>query len=622
MSWITISSKAAARPPTAKSWAFLLGLASLLYIAIEFGFNAALVDMASDIDVGKESLDRIAYIGETLSGVGLAFVLVNVIEWLFRTSRRGGGWANFLIMAGLLFATVPFMHWLQPRIVETYVEATTGEERRQALNMNLFKYAAASGAVVFGETVVGDTAEDKVLLALMGMLAKNNEGVHQTLTSSRDSILNRVVLQSAQDRGKSSWDDYVQVRKGLADQYQSYLKQVDQYHDAMAKAGGKSGQALRQIREQTSQGYRKYQNDAQTLTNQAGSRQSQTLVELTDHNKSISRCKNDNCIIRANGKYEREMVKIYGFVPPRDDFISTRLATPSDGVERNGSSVSINLFKVLANTVTDRTIREISSDSVQAGYRKHEDRLFRQVVGYPRDLTEKQYMRQPAVCSQASAKAKGQGINVPSNWCPDDEQAVMAAVDGKARRRIEDEWAKGSMRRFGEVVTTNLSEDRFRNLKAVRRVASERLAGAKCVGGNAFMSAAQFKAKCIQPKLDEHHRELKKRFVASASELALGGSSAEQGKQAVRALVVPPVAIVFSLFFSLMAVLKFLGPVPLKVAGMALIIFGPIAIKEGHGEIAKFLGGTHADFGAVLTWALKLEPMVYKFGSIFKQFFG
>ncbi|WP_313285024.1 hypothetical protein [Stutzerimonas kunmingensis] len=618
----TTPNKAAARPRTAKSWAFMLGAASLLYIAVEFGFNAALVDMASDIDVTKDSLDRMAFLGETLSGVGLAFVLMNLIEWLFCTSRRIGVWANFVIMAGLLFGTVPFMHWLQPKIVEAYVDATTGQERKQALDMNLFKYAAASGAVVFGDTVVGDTSEDKVLLALMGMLAKDNEKVHETLSSSRDTILNRVVLQSAQDQGKAKWEDYLKVRKGVAEQYQQYLKQVDQYHDAMAKAGGKSGQALRQIREQTSASFVKYRNEAQSLANQAGARQSKTLELMLQNNNALGRCRDNQCINRANETYNKGITEIYGFAIPRDDFITTRMATAADAVTTNGRNVSLNLVGLIANTVMDREVREISSDSVAAGYSKHEKRLFTAQVGYPPNMTEKQFMQYPAVCSQASAKARSQGINVPSNWCPDDEKAVMAAVDGKARKRVDDEWAKGSKQRFGAVVSTELSEQAFRNLKSVNNGVRERLASAKCTGSNAYLSAAQFKAKCIQPQLDKHRNELRERFVARATDLAPGGASAEQGKQAVRALVVPPVAIVFSLFFSLMALLKFLGPVPLKIAGLALIIFGPLAIEASHGEIATFLGGEGSDLGAVLTWALKLEPLVYQFGSVFRPFFG
>lgn len=609
------------RTPSKKGWGFAIGMASLLYICCEYGFNASLVDMASSIDQQTSDLDRLARIGETLSGLGLAFVLINLLEYFFTTSKRIGVVLNLMLFAAIAAGTIPFMRWLQPTIIDHYVLQADAQQRSQALNMNLFKYAAANGAIVFGNTAVGSSTQDRVLLALIGPLAVDNQGVHKALDSNRDKILSRLVLQSSKTTGERAWADYQQVRNSVDASYDDYLAQVENYNRAMSKASGKSGQVLEQIRKDTDASFIQYQNDVQTIQNQSGARQSRVFDHLNDLNRRLGNCHSASCQTDAQTTFSKQTTELYGTAVEPQVFYQTRKATASDGVLRNGKTINVNLFDVLANTVSDSTITEYSMDTVATGDGKQVDGLIRRKAGYPAGLAKRDFMHQPAVCSKASASARAQGLQVANNWCPDDESAVIAAVDGVARQKIQDQWDREAKKRFGSSVPVDLSEGAFRQLASVKKATQQKLSNAPCTGGDAYLSGAQFKQRCLQPQIENRKKELTSTFSTPVEALGEDGALAEKGRQAMRALLVPPVAIVFSLFFSLLAVLKFLGPWPLKVAGLAAIILAPLFLPANSGAITQFLFAGDVQMGAVLKWALTVEPQAYHVGSLFKGIF-
>lgn len=609
------------RGPSARPWVLLITCLSLVYILGEYGFNAALVDMASSIDQQSNEMDRLALLGETLSGIGLAFLLVNLVEYLFKTSQRFGTFANIALLVALLMGTVPFMRWLQPTIIDHFVSQSQAEQRSQALNMNLFKYAAANGAIVFGSTTVGSSVPDKVLLSLLGPLAVGNQAVHQSIEANKAQILNRLVLQTANASGEQQWQHYLQVRKGVSNAYADFQGSVDRFDREMGRSSGRSGAALKQIREQTQSAYERYQQQEQRALAQTESRQKRVLELISSVGRDASRCDNQSCLARASERYAREMKNNYGFVPPQADFVTQRAATAGDAVTRNGRNVNLNLGSLLMNSISDRKVTIVSPDTVQAGDDKHRAQAIKHAIGHPPGLGLTQFKREPDICESTGKRVRANKINVPAGWCPDDEKAVVTAIDGKAQDKVQAEWDRRSKQQFGAVVPTDISEDDFRKLASVRRSAEQRLAGSPCTDGNAYLSAAQFKARCIDPLVGRQRDKLGDMFSAPTAQLADGQGAEAKGRNAVRALLVPPAAIIFSLIFSLFALLKFVGPWYLKTAAVVLIIAAPALIPANHGEVASFLFSGDAQLGAVLKWALNLEPWIYQFGSLFKGAF-
>lgn len=609
------------RQKSAPGWVMLIGLISLAYILAEYGFNAYLVDVASSVDLESDKLDHVALIGETLSGIGLAFLLVNVIEYLSKLSVRVSPLANIILFAALLSGSIPLMRWVQPAIIDHFVNRSDAADRSRALNMNLFKYAAANGAITFGTVTVGSSVSDKVLLALLGPLAVSNDNVHASLNANKDQIMNRLVLQSAKVSGEKRWDRYQDVRNGVTTSYNDFLGSVEKFDREMSRTSSKSDVAIKRIRAESTRSYEQYQRNEASVKADTDQRRKRVYQLISSAGRDAAACRNQSCLTHASERYQSGMKSIYGFTPPQRDFVTERQASASDAVSKRGSSYNLNLAALLVNTVSNQTITEVSEASVSQGDQKHEAELYRHKIGHPAGLSLQDYKRDPDVCRDATKRVRSDGIKVGSNWCPDDEKGVAEAIDGKRQDKVQDEWDRRTKQRFGVVVSPDVTESEFRRLASVQRTVDQKLVDAPCTGGNAYLSGAQFKAKCIDPELSKQRKKLVDTFSAPEAELADGREYADQGRNAVRSLLVPPIAIIFSLAFSLLALLKFVGPWPLKVGLVVAIIVAPNLLPANHSEIASFLFSGDGQVGEILKWSLNLEPWAYQFGSLFKSLF-
>lgn len=250
---------------------------------------------------------------------------------------------------------------------------------------------------------------------------------------------------------------------------------------------------------------------------------------------------------------------------------------------------------------------------------RHTAAAFQASVGYPPDLSKPEFLVNPKVCSESYAEMHRKGIKVPSGWCPLNEGAVGTAVINQSRQSVDTAWDKRSKEMFGQVVSKNLSENQFRALPTIKRSISQSLADLPCVKGNAYLSAAQFRNQCVLPDLNKGLNSLMETYKVDVHKLADGGEFEARGKTAVRALVIPPVAIFFSLFFSLFALTRYFGRY--RAASVAALIFVPMLLPMANSEIADFLlaSGSQGSSlsGMAIKWVMTVEPAIY---SVSKDF--
>ena len=608
-------------------WALAFGAISLLYVGYEFAFNAALLDLASSINQDVGEMDSLALTGETLTGIGMALAIMTLLMRFGPVARRGAFVSLSLLVLIATLVTVPFMRWAQPALIDHLIDGTTAEQRSEALGLNLFKFGVANGAVRLKSKLdteaatLGESPADKTLLALIGPMAQGNEKIAQILRDSSKQIFDRVALEGGNSVTQRRWDEYQKVRNDVASRYNQYLDQAEEYESALRKASGKSGQVLDQIRQGVNADYAAHQSMVTKFEADYMAEEPTVSKRVRDFGKSP----------KYNRQiYERDLERIYGFVPDFEVYVTTRPATFSDAGTRNGNSLHYNLGDLidLAETaLTDKQVRQLTDESIHKGHLSLMDRAYaKHSNGMPRDLTLNAFMRQPQVCSKARAKLVSNNINVPSGWCPDDERAVMQSVDSEARKKIEREWEAGTKKRFGQVVGPDLTEQQFKNLKSVKDSVARALADAPCTKGNAYLSPALFKANCIDPELKKRRDEIREAFTAPTEELADGARLEEKGRQAVRSLAVPPVAMALSLFFSLLALLNFglklvsgskvFSHWMFKLLCVGALIAAPMFMAQGkHGAIAELIFPDGSSVGSAFKWVIAMEPAIYNVGK-------
>lgn len=227
------------------------------------------------------------------------------------------------------------------------------------------------------------------------------------------------------------------------------------------------------------------------------------------------------------------------------------------------------------------------------------------------------------------------GIAVPEGWAPYDKLAFQrAAADGakqeadrRFRRVVEHEVGKGV------TLPTNLSWGQFVAHPAVQKRWREELNAPAAARLRPTMTADEFSRQIYEPAVAKAVTQEGKRYDALAKEFADGGTQESFGREAVRAMIVPPIALAISLLGAMVHLFKFTNyatqlaaPVlrasvwrrPIIAAAVAGVALSALAVPNAVTTsriYGYFEDQTEAKIGAqaalAMTWAIQMQPYAY-----------
>lgn len=181
---------------------------------------------------------------------------------------------------------------------------------------------------------------------------------------------------------------------------------------------------------------------------------------------------------------------------------------------------------------------------------------------------------------------RGKGVPVPNDWEPGDRAGFDAAVARKARGNIQASFADGIRQRFpeGAGLAPYLSWPAFANHPAIQSYWKHKLAIPDEVHLPSDIGDVQQYQKLVYtPTLDVRQAENLRQLDAPVSDFADGARYAGIGQDGMRALIVPPIALGFSLLGALVHIFKFLlGVIQLVTQrGFANIVYKTAGIVAG-----------------------------------------
>ena len=152
---------------------------------------------------------------------------------------------------------------------------------------------------------------------------------------------------------------------------------------------------------------------------------------------------------------------------------------------------------------------------------------------------------------------RSKGVPVHSDWDPHDAQGFYDAVTRQVLKKADASYSKGSRREIGTVLPKELSFEHFAGHKVIQSKWRENLQLKRRVWLHSNMSYAAVDKDLYRPILAEKVAEAFHRFKADAATFADGGENEGLGRQSMRASIVPPVALLFSLAGALVHLFKF-----------------------------------------------------------------
>jgi hypothetical protein len=195
---------------------------------------------------------------------------------------------------------------------------------------------------------------------------------------------------------------------------------------------------------------------------------------------------------------------------------------------------------------------------------------------------------------------------IPGNWDCNDRETFDRAVARHITSQVNAQWRSEMQRRVGGEISRGLPIDRFVSTVEISGRLQREMPGAmelfRMAGYRHFpldiRDGPDFVRKVIEPARAEALRKpegqeaLARAGIAEIDDYAPDGAFAEAGSDAVRALVAPPIALAFSLFFFLV-----------NLSGLAAgFLPGRVAPFVSAGAIAAILALPFFGNNGLTTW--------------------
>ena len=182
-------------------------------------------------------------------------------------------------------------------------------------------------------------------------------------------------------------------------------------------------------------------------------------------------------------------------------------------------------------------------------------------------------------------QVRGQGVPVANDWSPSDRTGFNAAVAKAARQKY---LAQRTVVYQGVTIPKRLDWGVFFRLDVVQKSLREKL----LLPANTLVreeyplndKLKQFALELHTPHLNEAVKQQLPELRAAVSSYSAGGSNEKLGEDAARAVIVPPIALIFSLVGALthLAKLLYLVLVPLTATLLTRRSWRPVQFLNRH----------------------------------------
>ncbi|MEP1216694.1 MAG: peptidoglycan-binding domain-containing protein [Marinobacter sp.] len=617
--------------PRWKKWIIILLCLEIAYIVLEFGFNAALLNVASGLFSDPESLDNVELAGRVLSGVGFGFLIYGVFVMKFKR-RPCEPQREFGILCLIMPIAIGVMYVSQELLIEkAIVDKSSDEERFAATYLQMVKPAIRNGTLILEDVPItqetSDRPENKAFLAISGMLMASNDKIVDRIPREIESIVGAMVHRRALESQGDFYSAYQQVDSNIQEVYERYRDgMVSMSADVeKALAETKKTDFYRSMNTQLQEAYYHYASGAKAVYEAIGSKmyfKPYYVASACNPRKTTYKDRTCRASYEKNGGWYKE---------------------------NTGTDLDVLKFCDLrkmghqqCDWSAERVGRLVYSDLTPEKRRTSPIPLT--VKGIPLGLNKRQFYQHKQFANNFGTK-RHNGIELT---------AKDLVLDGSGVPRTEASVRKALTRNFKEELVSQvnraldtdairygMSKNQFMRVDGVqsayRTVLGDEGAGISVGYG---LSDSEFLETALLPMSWNAVAEELKGIPKSVSEMQQDEVMMAQGKNAVRAMVVPPIALVLSLFFSLFTMSKVfhhfavigyikrpkafpLGRVKLGITSVFLVVVAsfPFFLPENPmvktGIVQAAVGNVEGEKAPnklvtmAMDWMIRAEPIIY-----------
>ncbi len=608
---------------TPRYWLWLLLTSQSIYLIFEFSFNARLVDSIFFSD--SSYFDQLSVYGRCISGIGFTLVCYGYLK--YNPIRSGGKTALYLLLiASLAF---PIMFFGQEGLINYFVDKSSAEQRFHAQYLALLKKGLANNAVVLkGIEYEKEDIESpavKTFISSLGFMTFFTPNYIQQVIRHSDQILTHIAHQKANKQVKETYPAYLDMRKDMQKTLLQYNKANHLYIEKLNKIPQQAETIWRDIILELQKQWTQIQknNDRELIEDGLDAlidgREQYQLGKRTCLQQPFGQ---QICLSKIEAIYQKNMQSAFG------------------------KNVSANYWcqriegKIEVQWQGGNFVKKKQPDHLQC---KHLKRSFlRQKMLSLKGIKDtyfdnwEAFVSSKTVADKVRQKLKTKDIHMPLNYRIHSHKGFIRGVVSELTRQLKKGFMTKAKTDFGEAIAPRLGQHAFFNQSFIQAPLKKHLhLATNHAPVSLSLSEMQFRDEILMPVITKKLKKERIRLLSNSRQFANGAEKADEGKQYVRSILVPPVAMGFSMFFALLNLSSVVAGVWLLSGGkpwlaltaritflLALIIL-PLIFS---GEIARtktfqnIIHETEKSTGPVLSgfiiWLSSLQPVIYPVGYI------
>jgi len=620
-------------------WKAFIILSSLIYLVPELTFNGILVAVAGAPTTDTDILHTVEIFGRAVSSIGVSLLVSDLLvkaKWVTSIPR-------VLMYFACVFSIFgPITFFGQKLLIDKLlVDPSTAEERYTAYYSSIVKSALANNLIEITDLPFNaDKASaptEKTFLSLFGGLLYLNPELLVKFNSKEESVVRSFVKKEALSNLDKDYNNYKAASEKVKAKYESYDKSSQKYFNERGNTSKLLASVNVDITTKVIDGWKKYQRDTKSLNNVVDKKTKQAVPLLDKYFKFIKECETkgrgyEKCVARADKSYYRKIPKLgFGSVKPveweKEKFFG-------------GSEYFYNDI----NGMHDH-YRDVIRQKTEAEY-------VTELGGYPLDIESySDFYEHPETLSRVIEDLHSKEIIVPSDWEYDDTKDLKKALSSKVNQVTDKRWRAEVTRNGQAYIPPGLSWFKFQRTKPVQKRFKTKMGDSYVSPTLATWNNKIFFNKVINPTIKRKTKEILKVIRGSVKLFDDGGKYEENGKSALRSVLVPLVSITLSLVLCLTTIAKLLSigvvkfienvfvlykikkpfSLGIKVVTITLLLFLPYALG-GNAYTAKnsVVGDlfnqieqkTSMAISGPLRWMLVVQPSIQPLGQAINNVVG
>ncbi|MDQ6962823.1 MAG: hypothetical protein Q9M28_09930 [Mariprofundaceae bacterium] len=607
-------------------WILLLLAAQTIYLIYELSFNARLVDsiMVSDVDY----FDHLSFIGRCISGIGFTLLLYT-LNGLVQFPANRAWWKTvpaLLLIAGLAF---PAMFFGQEKLINYFVDQSTAEQRMHAQYLILLKKGLANNAVVLkGIEYEKEDLEQpaiKTFISNLGFMVFFTPDYIQSVMQNSDQILEHIARQKANKALDQSYPAYLEARESIEKNMALYNEANSTYVENLNLVSKQAEAIWRDIFAELKTQW----GDIQKRSNRDSIEDSldrliDGLEQYTLGKKSCQQFRSgrDTCLKKVDDIYHQKMQTSFGRSVEADYWcqrISGKMAYVMQG---NDYVQKRQADRLVCNDLSRDFFRQkmLTLKGMEGAYFE----------------SWETFVSSKAVADNIRKKLKIDDIHMPKNYRIRSHDSFIHGVSSELTRQLKEAFIKKAKENLGEDVMPMLNQQAFLALALIQKPLKQALNLDKNHAPVSIsLSERQFRDQILMPVVTKALEKERLRLLASSGQFEDGAEKEVEGKQYVRSILIPPVAMGLSMFFALLNLIAVMAGVALlagagrmivntlRVAFIAAVVALPLLISGEIGQTRAFQSIVHEtekEMGPIgshfIVWLSNLQPVVYPLGHV------